>query len=437
MGKEKISIFWFRRDLRLQDNCGLYHALSGEFPVLPIFIFDKNILDDLADKSDARVSFIHQELRQINKHLKAKATGLKTFYSNPLEAFEKLCSNYEIDTVYINRDYEPYALERDREIEKYLKGVGAKFKTYKDQVIFEKDEITKDDGSAYLVYTPYSKKWLSTITDSHLEAYTSGLMFENWLKRANENIISLEEMGFTKSTLEIPSKKLSDHTIDVYEEERNYPVKDSTSRLGIHFRFGTVSIRAIAKQAQGKEITFLKELIWREFFMCILYHYPKVVDHNFNSKYDGLKWRNNKADFEKWCEGKTGYPLVDAGMRELNETGFMHNRVRMLVASFLCKHLLIDWKWGEAYFAEKLLDYELASNNGNWQWTAGTGVDASPYFRVFNPTTQIEKFDKDRVYIKRWVKEFGTADYPTEMVEHKSAREHAIAAYKEAVSLVI
>lgn len=435
MDKEKISIFWFRRDLRLQDNAGLYHALKGEYPVLAIFVFDKHILSDLDDKNDARVSFIHQELEKINQDLQAKATGLKTFFSTPKEAFDELISNYTIQQVFTNRDYEPYALKRDEEIKSLLNQRGIAFESFKDQVIFEKDEIVKDDGTAYLVYTPYSKKWLSSLTDADLNSYTSGLQFENWLKKSNEAIISLEKMGFEPSEIKIPSRTLSDQTIEVYEAERNFPPKDSTSRLGIHLRFGTVSIREVAKQAnKAANKTYLKELIWREFFMCILYHYPKVVDHNFNSKYDPVEWRNNKQDFEKWCAGETGYPLVDAGMSELNKTGYMHNRVRMLVASFLCKHLLIDWRWGEAYFAEKLLDYELSSNNGNWQWAAGTGVDAAPYFRIFNPTTQIDKFDKQKIYIKRWVKDFGTNRYPKEMVEHKAARERAIATYKEAIN---
>ena len=434
MNKEKISIFWFRRDIRLNDNCGLYHALNGEHAVLPIFIFDKNILNDLEDKQDARVSFIHKELEEINKQLHSKGTTLTTFYTTPKQAFKELISDYDVQAVYTNRDYEPYAKERDEEI-KDLLSEKVSFNTHKDQVIFEKDEVTKDDGKPYLVYTPYSKRWLSKATDKDFESYSSALRFDNWYQKKNENIISLSEMGFEKSKIEIPTKNLTEHTLDIYAEERDYPAKDSTSRLGLHLRFGTVSVREIARQARDhKDNTYLKELIWREFFMCILDHFPEVIENNFNSKYDTLKWRNNKEDFEKWKEGKTGYPLVDAGMRELNETGFMHNRVRMLVASFLTKHLLIDWKWGEAYFAEKLLDYELSSNNGNWQWAAGTGVDAQPYFRIFNPTTHIDKFDKNKNYIKKWIKEYGTSEYPEEMVEHKEARERALEAFKSAVS---
>jgi len=434
MGKQKVSIFWFRRDLRLDDNRGLYHALKSDFPVLPVFIFDQNILKDLSDKKDARVSFIHQELSEINNELKSKGTQLHTFYSTPLNTFKKLLEEYDIREVHTNRDYEPYATERDAQIEELLKD-RAKFFTHKDQVIFEPDEVLKDDGTPYLVYTPYSKKWLSEVTEKDYEPYTSGLQFENWVSIGFKEIIPLKEMGFQQTDIELPGKELKAATVEHYADERNFPAKDSTSRLGIHYRFGTVSIRKMAaKAAKSEENTYLKELIWREFFMCILYHFPRVVENNYSQKYDGVQWRNDEKEFEKWKTGQTGYPLVDAGMRELNQTGFMHNRVRMLVASFLTKHLLIDWKWGEAYFAEKLLDYELSSNNGNWQWSAGTGVDAQPYFRVFNPTTQIDKFDKYRIYIKKWVPEFGTDRYPKEMVEHKMARERAIAAFKEGVN---
>ncbi len=434
MDKQKVSIFWFRRDLRLDDNRGLHYALKGDYPLLPVFIFDQNILNDLSDKKDARVSFIHQELREINNELRTKGARLYTFYSTPEDTFKKLLEEYDVQEVHTNRDYEPYATERDSQIQQLLRdSVG--FVTHKDQVIFEPDEVLKDDGTPYLVYTPYSKKWLSKVTEKDYEFYASGLEVENWVATDFKEIISLKEMGFEQTNVELPSKELKVQTIEHYADERNFPAKDSTSRLGIHYRFGTVSIRKMAaKAAKSEEITYLKELIWREFFMCILYHFPRVVENNYSQKYDGVQWRNNVKEFEKWKNGQTGYPLVDAGMRELNETGFMHNRVRMLVASFLTKHLLIDWKWGEAYFAEKLLDYELSSNNGNWQWSAGTGVDAQPYFRVFNPTTQIDKFDKDRIYIKKWVLEFGTDHYPKEMVEHKMARERAIASFKEGVN---
>lgn len=432
--RKKLSIFWFRRDLRLDDNCGLFHALKSDVPILPIFIFDTNILSDLSDRKDARVNFIHSALTTINRQLKEKGSRLRVFHATPEQAFSQLLEQYDVQAVHTNRDYEPYALNRDKIIHKLLpKGVA--FNTYKDQVVFEPEELLKADGRPYLVYTPYSKNWLSCVKEDHFIEYASGNDSDNWIKEEFEPIPSLQDIGFELSSITIPESDLMDKTIENYAEERDYPSKDGTSRLGIHYRFGTISIRSKARQANCfKEKTYLKELIWREFFMMILYFFPRVVDNNFNTKYDGLKWRNDEHEFEKWKNGTTGFPLVDAGMRELNNTGHMHNRVRMLVASFLTKHLLIDWKWGEAYFAEKLLDFELSSNNGNWQWAAGTGVDAQPYFRVFNPTTQIDKFDKERVYIRKWVSEYETADYPKPMVDHKMARERAIAAFKEAVS---
>lgn len=432
--KEKLSVFWFRRDLRLTDNVGLAKALEADTPVLPIFIFDKNILDDVEDKKDARVSFIHEELEKINKQLAEKGSALLSFYTEPKQAFEQLVNQYDVQSVYTNRDYEPYARKRDQEIRDWLKSKGVNFLKYKDQVIFEKSEIVKNDGTPYLVYTPYSKKWLSKLSTSSFQCAPDALELDNWVSLENQPIIDLEKMGFAKSAIKIPSPELREETLEVYEQERDFPPKDSTSRLGVHLRFGTVSVREIARKASGKSEVFLKELIWREFFMMILFHYPKVINQNFNSKYDAVQWRNNEAEFERWKKGETGFPLVDAGMRELNTTGFMHNRVRMLVASFLCKHLLIDWRWGEAYFAKKLLDYDLSANNGNWQWAAGTGVDAAPYFRVFNPITQIDKFDKQNIYIKRWVKDLNELTYPKPMVEHKKARERALSTYKEALN---
>jgi len=432
MGKEKVNIFWFRRDLRLDDNVGLYEALSDDSPVLPIFIFDRNILDDLEDQDDARLTFIHRQLESIQNELSSKSTSLHTYYGKPKSVLKQLISDFEVDTVFVNSDYEPYARKRDQEIKDLLANSGINWKEYKDQVIFEKDEVVKDDGDPYLVYTPYSKKWLSQLKEKDLESKPSALYFDNWLQSKEGKLIPLEEMGFSPSSLELPNSKLTDHTLEIYQEERDYPHKDSTSRLGVHLRFGTVSIRKIAKHAQSISEVFLKELVWREFYMVILYHFPKVVENNFKSKYDSIQWHNDEEDFAKWKSGNTGYPLVDAGMRQLNQTGFMHNRIRMLVASFLTKHLLIDWRWGEAFFARKLLDYELASNNGNWQWAAGTGVDAQPYFRIFNPHSQVKKFDPQEKYIKKWVPEYGTSSYVGEMIEHKFGRERALEAFKAA-----
>lgn len=430
----KINIFWFRRDLRLDDNCGLFHALQSDNLVLPIFIFDEDILNKLA-KDDARVTFIHQELENINKQLSKFNGGLSIYHGKPLDIFNELSKDFEINTVFTNHDYEPYALKRDQEISEFLNAKGINFKSFKDQVIFEKNEIVKQDGNPYVVYTPYSRKWLEAFNTSGIESYPSEENLEKIVKNKPFPFLSLNEIGFSESKIKVASYKVSSDIINAYEETRNFPSKDATSKLGTHLRFGTVSIRKMVEKASKSDnITFLKELIWREFFMQILWHFPHTPNKAFKSKYDRIQWRNNEHDFKAWCKGNTGYPLVDAGMRELNATGFMHNRVRMLVGSFLCKHLLIDWRWGEAYFAEKLHDYEMASNVGNWQWVAGSGVDASPYFRIFNPTTQIKKFDKDLIYIKKWVPEFQELTYSKEIVDHKFARERCLKVYKEAVS---
>ncbi|WP_282071769.1 cryptochrome/photolyase family protein [Polaribacter atrinae] len=431
--KTEINIFWFRRDLRLDDNCGLYHALKSDKKVLPIFIFDEEILSKL-DKDDARVSFIYQEIENIHKKLLTIGSALEVHYGKPLEIYNSLSEKNIIDTVYTNHDYEPYAIKRDLEVQEFLALKSIHFKTYKDQVIFERNEIVKKDGTPYKVYTPYSKKWLEAFHFKGIQFYPSETLLENFIKNKNQTILKLDAIGFKKSTIKVASYKISSELIDTYEETRNFPAKDSTSKLGTHLRFGTVSIRKMVEQAsKSNDITFLKELIWREFFMQILWHFPHTVKDSFKPKYDRILWRNNEEEFKAWCNGETGYPLVDAGMKELNQTGFMHNRIRMLVGSFLCKHLLIDWRWGEAYFAKKLHDYEQASNIGNWQWVAGTGVDASPYFRIFNPTTQIKKFDKDLKYIKKWVPNFQELTYPTPIVEHKLARERCLATYKKAL----
>jgi deoxyribodipyrimidine photo-lyase len=431
--KTIINIFWFRRDLRLDDNCGLFHALQSDKKILPIFIFDKDILRKLP-KDDARVSFLHQELENINNQLLKVNSELSVFYGKPLEILEKLSEQYTIETIFTNHDYEPYAIQRDLEIKEFLTSKEIHFKTYKDQVIFERNEIVKKDGTAYKVYTPFSKKWIEAFKFKGLQFFPSEENLENFIKSKNHPLLTLEAIGFTKSSIKVESYTVSTKLIDNYEETRNFPAKDSTSKLGTHLRFGTVSIRKMVdKASKSNNITFLKELIWREFFMQILWHFPHTAKDSFKPQYDRIIWRNNEEEFKAWCKGETGYPLVDAGMRELNQTGFMHNRVRMLVGSFLCKHLLIDWRWGEAYFAEKLHDYEQSSNIGNWQWVAGTGVDAAPYFRIFNPTTQILKFDKDLNYIKKWVPDFQELTYPTPIVEHKFARERCLKVYKEAI----
>ena len=431
---DTISIFWFRRDLRLHDNVALYHALQSEEKILPIFIFDKDILEKIP-KNDARISFIHKELNIMNEHLQSFEARISMFHGNPKEVFQSLIEKYHVVKVFTNHDYEPYAIKRDLEIKELLASNTIEFHTYKDQVIFERNEITKKDGTPYVVYTPYSKKWMEAYHINAQKNYPSEDLLSGFYSSVKPTVLTLDDIGFTETRIPIKNYIFNSRIINEYEETRNFPALDNTSKLGPHLRFGTVSIRQMASRADAQENKiFLKELIWREFFMQILWHFPQTHKDSFKSKYDRINWRNNEEEFKKWCNGTTGYPMVDAGMRQLNETGFMHNRVRMLVGSFLCKHLLIDWRWGEAYFAEKLHDYEMSSNVGNWQWVAGTGVDASPYFRIFNPTSQIQKFDKELKYIQKWVPDFQELTYPTPMVEHKFARERCLKIYKEALA---
>ena len=432
---KKVNIFWFRRDLRLDDNKGFYEALRGDHSVLPIFIFDSEILDKLP-KDDARVTFIHDTLQDMRQTLQDDyGSSIAMFHGTPLEIYKQLIEDYDIDTVYTNHDYEPYAKERDDSIKDFLKANNIEFRTYKDQVIFEKDEVVKKDGEPYVVYTPYMRTWKEKFKTIDLEIFYTNSYLNNLIEHSRLPNLSLSDIGFEKSNQDIAPYEVTPTLIQEYEATRNFPSKDATSRLGPHLRFGTVSVRKMMKKAIAeKNEIFWQELIWREFFMQTLWHFPLTKDRAFKSKYDRIEWRNNEDEFKLWCEGKTGYPLVDAGMRELNETGFMHNRVRMLVGSFLCKHLLIDWRWGEAYFAEKLHDYEMASNVGNWQWVAGSGVDAAPYFRIFNPTSQIQKFDKEHNYIKKWVPDYQELTYPQPIVEHKFARERCLKVYKSALN---
>lgn len=430
--KAKVVIFWFRRDLRLEDNAGLYYALQSGAPVLPIFIFDTGILEKLENKNDRRVDYIQQPLQVINKELKKFGSKLNTYFGKPLEIFQKLDEQFDIEAVYCNRDYEPEAIKRDTDIYHFFKEKNIPFKAYKDQIIFDKDDIVKDDGKPYAVYTPYSKKWKENLQPGNYQFYKTDL--SKFYQQHFSEILSLKEIGFKKTDMVFEKPTLDKKIIDTYHKYRDYPAMQKTTQLGIAFRFGTISIRKCVAFALAHNQTWLGELIWREFFMQILYHFPHVVHHSFKPKYDNIEWKNNEEEFKFWCEGKTGYPIVDAGMRQLNETGYMHNRVRMIAASFLCKHLLIDWRWGEAYFAEKLNDYDLSANNGNWQWAAGSGCDAAPYFRIFNPEIQRKKFDKDFQYIKKWISEFGTEKYPEPIVEHSFARKRALKEYKKAVN---
>ena len=434
---KKINIFWFRRDLRLNDNAGLYHALKegNTEPVLPIFIFDKNILDKLSAKEDRRVQFIYEVLEEIQAQLIKSGTSLKVFYDNPKTAFEILLKEYNIDKVFTNHDYEPYAQERDQEITMLLKKHKISMFTFKDQVIFEKDEVMKDDGTPYTVFTPYSRKWKATFTDFHAKPYPSEKYFSSFLPHKEIKIPTLAQLGFKVVNKSFPGKDLDEVLVKHYAQQRNFPGTKGTSKLGVHLRFGTISIRQLVSKARNLSETFLNELIWRDFYQMILWHFPRVAyGKSFKPAYDHIEWRIDNGEFEKWCHGQTGYPIVDAGMRELNETGFMHNRVRMITASFLCKHLLLDWRLGEAYFAEKLLDYDLSANNGGWQWAAGSGCDAAPYFRIFNPYLQTKKFDTDLFYIKKWVPEFQEFDYPKPMVDHEFARKRCLVVYSKSLN---
>ena len=429
-----INIFWFRRDLRLDDNAGLYYALKSDNPVLAIFIFDTNILDQLPTKADRRVEFIHNALTGLQQQLKELGCTLVVYHDTPLNAFKQLVKQYTISAVFTNHDYEPYAQERDESIAQFLKEHHITFHTYKDQVIFEKNEVVKDDGKPYTIFTPYSKKWKARLNEFYLKSYPTKKYFNNFYQQAAKRIPSLQAIGFEKAGKSFPTDSPDNAIIKQYDKQRDMPGIDGTSHLGVHLRFGTISIRQLAQKASKLNETYLNELIWREFFQMILWHFPHVGKGKaFKAEYDFIKWRNNEKEFTRWCEGNTGYPIVDAGMRELNATGFMHNRVRMITASFLVKHLLIDWRWGEAYFAEKLLDFELASNNGNWQWAAGCGCDAAPYFRIFNPYAQTKKFDPELTYIKKWVPEFEEFTYPAPIVDHETARERCLETYKKAL----
>ena len=430
--QEPISIFWFRRDLRLHDNAGLYRALKSGAPVLPIFIFDTEILNDLKDKQDKRVEFIYNVIQQMQSGLVAKGSTLKVMYGKPLDCYKQLVEEYTIKAVYTNHDYEPYAAKRDKAIGDFLATKNITLQTFKDQVIFEQHEVVKDNGEPYTVYTPYSKKWKEKLNDFYLSSYPVERYEHNLVKSQPQPIPSLATMGFEAAGTSFPSNQLNEHIAADYDKTRDYPAIPGTTRMSLHLRFGTVSIRELARETKELNGTLLNELIWREFYMMILWHFPHVVGGSFKREYDNIQWRNNEQEFAAWCQGKTGVAIVDAGMRELNETGFMHNRVRMIVASFLTKNLLIDWRWGEAYFAEKLLDYDLSANNGGWQWAAGSGCDAAPYFRIFSPQLQTEKFDPQLKYVRKWVPEFESFNYKP-IIDIKASRDRCLKEYKRAL----
>lgn len=430
--KDPVAIFWFRRDLRLHDNAGLYHALKESVPVLPIFIFDTNILDDLKNKEDKRVEFIYNIIADMQAQQEAAGSSLKVMHGTPMACFKQLAEEYAITAVYTNHDYEPYAGKRDKAIAAFLKTREVAFHTFKDQVIFEKSEVVKDNGEPYTVYTPFSKKWKEKLNDFYLSSYPVKNYAHNYLKTSPIPMPSLASMGFTATGVVFPKNELNEGIASDYDKTRDYPAIHGTTRMSLHLRFGTVSIRELARETKELNGTLLNELIWREFYMMILWHFPHVVGGSFKREYDNIQWRNNEQEFAAWCEGKTGVAIVDAGMRELNETGFMHNRVRMIVASFLTKNLLIDWRWGEAYFAEQLLDYDLSANNGGWQWAAGSGCDAAPYFRIFSPQLQTEKFDPQLKYVRKWVPEFESFNYRP-IIDIKASRDRCLKEYKRAL----
>lgn len=432
--KQEISICWLRRDLRLTDNAALYHALKSDYPVLLLFIFDKHILSKLPDPHDARVTFIFETLQELNTSLNKYGSSILIKYGTPEEAWAETLAAYTVKEVYTNHDYEPNAIERDEALAEYLASESIVFKTYKDQVIFEKSEVVKADGKPYTVFTPYFRQWQQKINEFYLKAYPIENYLKNLLPVQTANHISFEDIGFERSEQNFPGKNFTS-ILHAYEEKRDFPAEDATTHIGLHLRFGTISIREAARAAiKQKAEKWLSELAWRDFYMMILWHFPKTVNQAFKPAYDNIKWRNNEEDFEKWRTGNTGYPLVDAGMRQLNATGYMHNRVRMVVASFLTKHLLIDWRWGEAYFAEKLLDYEQASNIGGWQWACGCGNDAAPYFRVFNPELQAKKFDPENKYIDHWVPELKQQKHVQPIVEHAFARDRVLKVFKAALN---
>lgn len=431
--KPSLNIFWFRRDLRLADNAGLFHALQQKAPVLPIFIFDTEILDRLDDKQDRRVQFIHQALLNINDSLQKVESGIQMFHGKPVDVISQLTEKYNVEAIFTNHDYEPYAKERDQKIANILNSKEIAFHTFKDNVIFEKSEITKDDGLPYTVFTPYSRKWKASLKDGSFNSYDSFRLLANFIN-INPLLLSLKQIGFQASDKPFPSNDIQSDLIKHYANRRDIPGIPGTSKLGVHLRFGTISIRALANISSNLSESFLNELIWRDFYQMILWHFPHIGQGKaFKPAYDQIEWRRDAGEFEKWCNGNTGYPIVDAGMRELNETGFMHNRIRMVTASFLCKHLLLDWRLGESYFAQKLLDFDFASNNGGWQWAAGSGCDAAPYFRIFNPYLQTKKFDPDFAYIKRWVPEFQEFNYPPPIVNHEFARSRCLEVYSRAL----
>ena len=430
---EELSVFWFRRDLRLNDNPGLWHALTSGYSVMPVFIFDRNIIDGL-EPDDRRMTYLRDILATLDREIKKRGSSLQVFYGNPLDVFTGIAGKYRLKALYFNRDYEPYGISRDKEITGYLAGRGVQCFSYKDHVIFEGNEVMKNDGKPYTVFTPYSSKWLSKFDTALIGEYPSERLGGNFAYSEECSFITPSELGFKCPPVEIRPFDLGQPVISAYASRRDYPFMNGTSNIGQGLRFGTVSIREVFRKTQGISETFAKELIWREFFMNVLSNFPRVTDESFRPEFDRIEWVNDEEKFNLWCEGKTGFPIIDAGMRELRETGYMHNRVRMITANFLTRHLLTDWRWGETWFAGQLLDYELSSDNGNWQWAAGSGCDAAQYFRIFNPDFQLRKYDPASEYARKWIPELGTPDYPGRCADISATRVKALEIYRSGIN---
>ena len=478
MTTSSYALVWFRRDLRDFDHAALYHALKAHTHVYCAFVFDTDILDALPDRADRRVEFIWESVRELQQALRSQGGDLIVLHACAKEAIPALAVKLKASAVYSNRDYEPAAVARDAEVAAKLANHDIAFHQYKDQVIFEQDEVLTQAGKPYGVFTPYKNAHLKKLNDFYLQAYPVDRYRQHLAAADKTDMPTLESMGFARTNLaemKLPTGMSGGQQLFAefqermarYKDARDFPAVKGPSYLSVHLRFGTVSIRHLARTAwqqhnAGAE-TWLNELIWRDFYFQVLHHHPQVAaGRAFKLEFDAIAFPNQQALFDAWCEGRTGYPLVDAAMRQLNQTGYMHNRLRMVTASFLVKDLLIDWRWGERYFAERLIDFDLAANNGGWQWAASTGCDAQPWFRIFNPVTQSEKFDAQGKFIRKYVPELAAChekeihapwlmpplrqqslglvigkDYPAPVVEHSVQREKALALYKNASSTAL